>query len=86
MSLRPVLLLLFLLLIPGTFAWYDNGWLYRKNITFNSSQINGTHSDFPVLVNLENGLTVVTTTHHVIDCSWVLYAGSTRHCWQAYQR
>jgi len=51
-SLRPVLLLLFLLLIPGTFAWYDNGWLYRKNITFNSSQINGTHSDFPVLVNL----------------------------------
>jgi hypothetical protein len=33
-------------------SWYNASWPYRKRITLNSSQINGTLSDFPVLVRL----------------------------------
>jgi len=32
--------------------WYNTSWLYRKNITFNASEINGTNSNFSVLVSI----------------------------------
>ncbi|MCX6818171.1 MAG: DUF2341 domain-containing protein [Candidatus Aenigmarchaeota archaeon] len=32
--------------------WYYASWSYRKNITINSSQVNGTHTNFPLLVRL----------------------------------
>ncbi|MBN2142959.1 DUF2341 domain-containing protein [Candidatus Woesearchaeota archaeon] len=31
--------------------WYDDDWEYRKNITLNQSMINGTHTDFPILIS-----------------------------------
>jgi hypothetical protein len=37
---------------PPAVAWYSCGWTYRKNITINSSMVNGTLSNFPVIVNL----------------------------------
>jgi hypothetical protein len=36
-----------------TVAWYDEDWLYRKEILIDSSKVEGTsHTDFPVLINL----------------------------------
>jgi hypothetical protein len=32
--------------------WYNYNWSYRKNIINDKSGVNGTHSDFPVLINL----------------------------------
>ena len=44
-----------LLLISGAAAeWYNSDWNYRKEITFNQSQINGTHEDFPTLINISD--------------------------------
>jgi hypothetical protein len=33
-------------------CWYSPAWLYRKNLTVDASQVNGTHTDFPLLVRL----------------------------------
>lgn len=33
-------------------GWYDGGWAFRKRLTVDSSKIKGSHSQFPVLVNL----------------------------------
>jgi hypothetical protein len=33
-------------------AWYSSSWSYRKNITINASQVNGTQTNFPVMVRL----------------------------------
>lgn len=48
--------IVFLLLIPiSVYAapdWYNEDWTYSKLLTFNASVINGTHANFPVLVNI----------------------------------
>ncbi|MFC2122453.1 DUF2341 domain-containing protein [Bacteroidota bacterium] len=33
-------------------SWYDSSWLYRKQITIDSTKVAGNLSDFPVLINL----------------------------------
>lgn len=32
--------------------WYNRSWIYRKNITVNGTQVNGTHTNFPLLVRI----------------------------------
>jgi hypothetical protein len=32
--------------------WYNNDWQFAKVLTFNSSVINGSHVDFPALINI----------------------------------
>ena len=50
-----VLAIFSLLLTSGAAAeWYNSDWDYRKEITFNQSQINGTHQDFPALINISD--------------------------------
>jgi MSHA biogenesis protein MshQ len=34
--------------------WWNNDWIYRKLITINSSQVDSTLYNFPVLINLES--------------------------------
>jgi hypothetical protein len=36
---------------PGSVAWYDCNWAHRKNITIDKRMVNGTLTDFPVLIN-----------------------------------
>ncbi len=44
-----------MLVQPAYAAWYDTDWVYRKNITFNSSQIAQNNLiDFPVLINISD--------------------------------
>jgi hypothetical protein len=33
-------------------GWYSTSWNYRKSITINASQVNGTQTNFPVMVRL----------------------------------
>lgn len=33
--------------------WYNVSWLYRKTITLNASEVNGTFNNFPVLISLD---------------------------------
>ena len=33
-------------------GWYNTSWSYRKNLSLNGSQINGTLTDFPVLISI----------------------------------
>jgi hypothetical protein len=35
-------------------SWYNTSWLYRKNITIDASQVNGSHYNFPFLVRIAN--------------------------------
>jgi len=32
--------------------WYNSSWSYKKNITINSSKVNGTQTNFPILINI----------------------------------
>jgi hypothetical protein len=36
---------------PGYIPWYNCAWTHRKNITIDKAKVNGTVSDFPVLIN-----------------------------------
>jgi hypothetical protein len=40
--------------VEGSGSWYNSSWLYRKNLTIDASQVNGTHTDFPLLVRIAN--------------------------------
>jgi hypothetical protein len=33
-------------------GWYDTNWTYRKKITIDHTKVNGTQTNFPVLINL----------------------------------
>jgi hypothetical protein len=35
----------------GLSPWYDCAWIYRKNITIDKNRVNGTLTNFPVLIN-----------------------------------
>jgi hypothetical protein len=32
--------------------WYNASWAYRKNITIDHNKVNGTQTNFPVLINV----------------------------------
>lgn len=34
--------------------WYNNSWSYRKNITINATEVNSSHTDFPVVLVINN--------------------------------
>ncbi len=52
------LILLVLLLGAATVLtaqpWYDNDWQYRKLITLDATKVNGTQSNFPVLIDVSD--------------------------------
>jgi len=37
-------------------GWYDTNWTYRKKITIDHTKVNGTQSNFPVLINLTSDM------------------------------
>ena len=37
---------------PNTRPWYDCNWGYRRRITIDHNQVNGTQTNFPVLISL----------------------------------
>jgi hypothetical protein len=51
-----IILVLAILLLPShsyAQSWYDTGWAYRKNVTFNSSQVGEDNlTSFPVLISV----------------------------------
>ncbi|NMI89221.1 DUF2341 domain-containing protein [Nanohaloarchaea archaeon] len=50
-----VLAIFSLIFISGAAAeWYNSDWDYRKEITFNQSQISGSNEDFPTLINISD--------------------------------
>jgi hypothetical protein len=72
---KPMLLLLFLLLLaPGSLAWYSNSWSYRKAITVDASQVNGSNTNFPLLVNI--GSDASLAAHALANGSDILFTNS----------
>jgi hypothetical protein len=60
----------------GSSNWYNNNWNSRKQITINASQVSGTgsHTNFPVLINLttDSDLAAATQT----DADDILFTAS----------
>lgn len=61
---------------PTVYAidWYDSDWQYAKSITINSTQVDSTLTDFPLLIDItDTNLTDVAQA----DCDDVIFVDST---------
>ena len=45
-------LVLLLFSMTFTYAWYDTSWEHRKLITIDSTKVSGTHTNFPIIVDI----------------------------------
>jgi MSHA biogenesis protein MshQ len=69
------LFLLFLLVLPQAHAWYNASWSYRKALTVDSSQVNGTLTNFPLLVRIASDADLATKAQS--SGNDLLFANST---------
>jgi len=71
-----LLVLAVLVPVQSAFAadWYDSDWLKAKQITIDSSQVDSTLTDFPLLVNItDTDVSAVAQS----DCDDILFTDST---------